>query len=602
MTTKRKITLFASFLFIVFYSTKIQGQVPEKIKKYTRDRTERLEWWNEARFGMFIHWGPYAEFAGEWKGERINGPGEWIMYNGKIPVNEYEKVAATFYPVKFDAETWVKTAKKAGMKYIVITAKHCDGFAMFDSDASNYNIVDFTPFNRDPLKELKSACDKHGLKLGFYYSHNWDWHEPNAKGLENTWDFPETGTKEPGKYYESKSIPQIKELMTGYAPDIMWFDVPSDIPVERSYEILKLIREINPNCIINDRISNEHEKKEIIMGDYYTPEQYLPQNLEVDFETCMTLNNTWGYKYYDNDWKDEKTIIQNLVVNASMGGNYLLNMGPDAEGLFPSGSVRVIKSVGSWLHSNGESIYETDKSPLGKVYYGNGACTSKPGKLYLHLFTWPETRELVIDEVRATIEKVYFLGEKEKRTLEFKQNATMDLIVQLPPEKISPDIMAQPVQTLVIEYSGILQDKKLPPIVDPFHTATFTPAEAAFSGNIEYSFNKRWGDNRGYELSKWNKGGSMKWNIRTIREGAYVIELVYGANELSIDNDIHVRINGNDIKHKIKKENGWYNSEYETIERINLEKGVSTSIEVVAGYSNTHLIANFKEVRLIPVR
>ncbi len=200
------ITCLLIFLFTVVNTTAIFGQTRNEIEKHTKNRTERLEWWNEAPYGMFIHWGVYAQLASEWQEKRVEDDGEWIMYHGKIQVKEYEQVAATFNPVKFNTEEWVKTTIDAGMKYIVISAKHCDGFAMYDSDASNYNMLDFTPFNRDPLMELRTACDKYGLKLGFYYSHVWDWHEPNAKVLDNTWDFPETDKKDSTVYFEKKAF------------------------------------------------------------------------------------------------------------------------------------------------------------------------------------------------------------------------------------------------------------------------------------------------------------------------------------------------------------------------------------------------------------
>ena len=578
----------------------LHGQSPKQIESFTKNRDERVSWWREARYGMFIHWGVYAELAGEWKGKRINGPGEWIMYNAKIPVNEYEKMAADFNPVKFNAEEWVKIAKEAGMKYIIITAKHCDGFAMFDSEVNNYNIVDFTPFIRDPLEELREACNNHGLKLGFYYSHNWDWHEPNAKGLDNTWDFPETEEKTPETYYENKSIPQIKELVKDYSPDVMWFDVPTDITFSQSFKILKTIREISPDCIINDRISSEHQEKKLVMGDFYTPEQYLPENLNINFETCMTLNDTWGYKYYDHNWKDVKTIIKNLVTNASMGGNYLLNVGPDHLGRIPPQSVQLLKEVGNWLERNGESIYRTDKSPLEHVFYNNGACTFRPGKLYIHLFDWPQSNEFALPEVAADVERIYFLADKTATKLNYTLTADKDIIIDLPPGDISAELLAQPVHTLVVDYTGELEAQQLPPIIDPFHTATFLPADAKFLGNISYEFNKRWGEHRGNELKTWNEGGTMQWNYRTIREGTYDIELVYGATELGDDNDIHVKIGDQDIKHKIKDPEGWYTYKTIKVGEISLPKDTTGSVSVYAGYSNTHAIANFKQLRLVP--
>ena len=560
-----------------------------------------MAWWKDARYGMFIHWGAYAQLAGEWQGKPVDGIGEWIMYNAQIPVKEYEAMAKNFNPQKFDADEWVSIVREAGMKYIVITAKHCDGFAMYNSDVTNYNILDHTPFQRDPIMELKQACQKQGIKLGFYYSHNWDWHEPDALGLYNTWDFPDKESKNPEKYYQQKSLPQIKELVTKYQPDIMWFDVPTDIPQEVSFEILKMIREIHPDCIINDRISHEHQQQKIVMGDFYTPEQYIPANLNLDFETCMTLNDTWGYKYNDTNWKDPKTIVQNLVKNASMGGNYLLNVGPDKHGKIPFQSVMILKTVGDWLHENGESIYGSTANPLQHLFYENAVCTTKEGKLFIHLFQWPEKEELLLGEINAAVEKIYLLADKKQQNLSFQQLGNNDIIIDLTQEKIAAQSLNNLVNTLVIEYAGQLQLQKLPVLVDPFNTATFTPASATFTGNASYAFNNRWGEHRGYEMKEWNDGGTIQWDFRSIREGTYQVQLVYGANELSVDSDIHVEVNREKFKHKISEAGKWYQPKTVIIGKVKIPEGQNYQLKLTAGHSLTHTIANVMEVKLIPV-
>ena len=231
-------------------------------------RAARMAWWREARFGMFIHWGLYALPAGTYHGKQVPGAGEWIMHEAKIPVAEYETFAPRFNPVKFNADQWVGIAKAAGMKYMVITAKHCDGFAMYRSRASKYNIVDATPFRRDPLAELSKACAAQGIRLGFYYSHCWDWHEPNATGLLNNWDFGPLAKRDLDKYFRQKSLPQVEELVAQYHPAIVWFDVP-ELPRGRSQEFLDVIRRHVPDCIVNDRVGND-------LGDYVTPEQFVP--------------------------------------------------------------------------------------------------------------------------------------------------------------------------------------------------------------------------------------------------------------------------------------------------------------------------------------
>lgn len=599
---KQKIILIIVLsCFIGFVQQRVSGQSQTEIEKYTKNREQRLEWWKDARYGMFVHWGVYAQLAGEWKGERIDGPGEWIMYHGKIPVKEYEQVAQQFNPVEFDADEWVRIAKDAGMKYIVITAKHCDGFAMYDSDVTGYNIVDYTPFDRDPMMELRKACDKHGLKLGFYYSHNWDWHEPNALGFDNKWDFPDRENKNPEIYYRGKSIPQIKELVEKYSPEIMWFDVPTDISEETSFEILQTVRNIKPDCIINDRISHEHQERQLVMGDFYTPEQYVPAGLDMDFETCMTLNDTWGFKYYDHNWKKSQTVVENLVKNASMGGNYLLNVGPDEKGKIPAKSVMILKTAGRWLQENGESIYGSSASPLKNVFYDNAVCTAKPGKLFIHVFQWPEKDELLLGEINATIDKIYLLQDKNQKTFSFQQNGNNDVRIQLSPEDIGPRVLSSMVNTLVIEYSGELLPQELPVLVDPFNTASFKPKNAKINGSAEYAFNNRWNENRGYEMKEWNSGGSLEWDFRTIQDGTYAVELVYGSNELSQGGQIHLNVNGKTFMHTVADDTGWYTPKTVQLGKVKLEKGETGMIKATAGYGHTHTIANFMEVRLVPV-
>lgn len=580
----------------------VLSQNKSELEKYTAGHEKRMEWWRDAKYGLFVHWGLYAQLGGQWKGKQQDGDnGEWIMFHEKIPLNEYKEVAKQFNPVGFNADEWVKIVKAAGMKYIVITAKHCEGFAMFHSKANSYNIVDATPFGRDPLMELRKACDKHGIKLGFYYSHTWDWSHPHAKGLYNSWDFPDVKKKNVEKYYDEKSIPQINELTNNYKPDIMWFDVPSDITRQRSLEILKIIRTANPDCIINDRISQEHNSKELVMGDYFTPEQYIPENLNVDFETCMTLNGTWGYKYFDTNWKDAKTILQNLLKNISQGGNYLLNVGPDARGKIPAASVAVLKIAGNWIKRNKEGIYATVKSPIGQVYYKNAVCVAKPGKLFIHIFKIPEQPELVIGEINADISSIYFLQDEKKGKLNYKQTNENDLIIAFDPVKIPSNLIDPLITTIVIEYKGELKPREKPMIVDYFNPVTFYVSDAKLKGDVKYGLNKRWHPYKGYEIRKWNNKGAISWNYRTIRNGKYKIELVYGANDLSHDNDIHVKINGKTFMHKIKDTPGWYKEVKKIIGEVELKAGTTDSLVAIAGYSNTHAIANLKRINLIPI-
>lgn len=342
---------------------------------------KKMDWWKEARFGLFIHWGIYSVPAGVWNGKEVPGIGEWIMNRGKIPMAEYQKFPAQFNPIKFNANEWVKMAKDAGMKYIVITSKHHDGFAMFKSNASSFNIVDATPFKRDVIKELAEACKKQNIKFGLYYSQAQDWNHPGGAASGGHWDSAQNGSMD--KYIDEIAVPQVKEILSAYNPAIIWWDTPTDMNKERAEKIANELKPY-PNLITNNRLGGGYE------GDLETPEQYIPATgiPGKNWESCMTMNNTWGYKSNDNNWKSTQALIRNLIDIASKGGNYLLNVGPTSEGIIPLPSVERLQEVGAWLKVNGDAIYGTKASPF--AYLPWGRATTKSNKLYLHVFDYPK--------------------------------------------------------------------------------------------------------------------------------------------------------------------------------------------------------------------
>ncbi len=397
----------------------------ESVEEHER----RMSWWREARFGMFIHWGLYSILGGVWEGRRIPGIGEWIMYRAKIPVKEYEKLARIFNPVKFDAEKWVRIAKEAGMRYIVITAKHHDGFCLFNTKYTDFNIVKATPFGRDPLKELSEACRKEGIKLGFYYSQTLDWHHPD--GLGNDWDY-DPSKKNFIKYLREYVKPQLKELLVNYAPvAILWFDIGTPTP-ELARELKEWVREISPNTIISGRIG--HGLGDYIeMGDNKIPDH----KIEEDWEVPMTLNDTWGYKSYDHNWKSPGRVIQILVEVVSKGGNLLLNVGPTAEGEIPEPAVRILKEVGKWLKINGDSIYGAKASPIDIPPDSIYLCTAKPGKLFIHVIAWPWNGELKVHGVGSKVRCAYFLADPDRKELKFQQRGKQ-VIIKVPRRPLDP--------------------------------------------------------------------------------------------------------------------------------------------------------------------
>jgi len=412
-------------------------------KVLTKD--ERMAWWREARFGMFIHWGIYSVPAGTYNGERVTGIGEWIMNNGKIPVAEYEKFAAKFNPIGFNADQWVRLAKNAGMKYIVITSKHHDGFCLWDSKVTNYDVIDAAPFKRDILKELAAACKKQGVKLCFYHS-IMDWHHPDAQAPFYP-NYNDTSKSNPNfdRYVENYMKPQLAELVTNYGPlGVLWFDGEwvKDWTEPKGKALYEYVRSLQPTILINNRVGKGRQGMEGLSkstedaGDFGTPEQQVPAKglPGVDWETCMSMNDTWGYKSYDDHWKSTEELLRTLVDVTSKGGNFLLNVGPMPEGLIPPASVERLTEMGQWMAVNGESIHGTTASPFGRPDWGR--CTAKPNKLYLHVFQWPANGQLVVPVAQANVDKAYLLADKKQAKLPVTTGA--DKVTIALPEK-APD-------------------------------------------------------------------------------------------------------------------------------------------------------------------
>ncbi|WP_372757194.1 alpha-L-fucosidase [Mariniflexile sp.] len=322
--------------------------------------TDKMAWWKDAKFGMFLHWGLYSQTAGYWDGHIAKG-NEHFMIHEKISLKDYGKIADDFNPINFDAEKWVLTAKNAGMKYIIITSKHHDGFAMFDSPSNDYNIVERTPYAKDPMKALVDACHKHDMKFGFYYSLGRDWEDPDVAtdwpfkgGRSNLVDYPDEDIKVYSRYFERKVKPQIKELLTQYGKiDVVWFDTPELISPEESKELRELILNLQPHCIINSRIKHG-------FGDYEVKEQEIKESLEVKpWEACITMGKNWGYIEYDTIYKSSELMTRQLLEIVSKGGNLLLNNGPTGKGEITDLAQERLAEIGVWMKQNAEGIYGT---------------------------------------------------------------------------------------------------------------------------------------------------------------------------------------------------------------------------------------------------
>jgi alpha-L-fucosidase len=363
---------------------------------------EGLKWFREAKFGLFIHWGLYALPAGYWKGARSPGNGEWVMERMKIPAAEYERLAGQFNPVKFDADAWAQLAVDAGMKYVVLTAKHHDGFALYRSAASQFNVADATPFGRDVVGELAAACARRGLRFGVYYSQSLDWHERG--GLGNDWDFPSDAEKDRDGSYDlylrEKVEPQVRELLTRYGPlALVWFDMATLMErSNRAGRLISLVRSLQPAALINGRTGTS--------GDYLTTGDNAipPTASDRPWEVPMTMNHSWGFRSDDHAWKSPNELVFTLVDIVAKGGNLLLNVGPMADGVIPTPSQEALRTIGQWLRHNGEAVYRTGPSPFGEEFgdharnlkdrtgqpvflrYRDWRCTTRPGKLYFTIF------------------------------------------------------------------------------------------------------------------------------------------------------------------------------------------------------------------------
>lgn len=429
----------------------MNGKVKKRLRMQGKDKImekQVADWWRDAKFGMFIHWGIYAVAAGEWNGRKVRGNSEWIMERLDIPVKEYEEMASRFRPVQFNADSWVKTAYDAGMKYIVFTAKHHDGFAMFRSE-DPFNIVSATPFCRDPLAELAESCRKYGLRLCLYYSHVLDWHEPDAFRDDiplTKQDLVQEKNLRFRNYLEKKVKPQLKELLTGYGQiGALWFDMPGCIDPAYCREIREYVKSFQPECIISGRIGHG-------MGDYLTVGDNKIPLLPCPhpWEMPGTMNDTWGYKAGDRNWKTADELIRILLKIVSRGGNYLLNAGPDAAGCIPPESVQILKEIGHFLSENGEAVYGTSVMPPYPYDMTDGLFTARSGTLYYCCLVPHE--KLFLSCIANPVYSVSLLSTKEPLpfTVTWSEASKChDLVIDLPPNRPDSGIMV-----LKIEISG----------------------------------------------------------------------------------------------------------------------------------------------------
>ncbi|MCI0696739.1 alpha-L-fucosidase [candidate division KSB1 bacterium] len=430
----------------------------------------RMQWWREARFGLFIHWGLYAIPAGEWNGKMNYG--EWIRTSAQIPLEEYDKFLQQFNPTKFNAEEWVRLAKEAGMKYIVITSKHHDGFCLFDSKHTDFDVMS-TPFKRDIMKELSEACRRASLKMCWYHS-IMDWHHPDYLPRREWEQSRSTAGADFDRYVRHMKA-QLQELLTNYGKiGVLWFDGEWESTWNPQYgcDLYEYVRRLQSDVIINNRVGagragmEGFAKEGEFAGDFGTPEQQIPPTglPGVDWETCMTMNDHWGYNKRDQNWKSTKALIQMLADIASKGGNFLLNVGPTAEGLFPPASIERLREIGQWMKVNGEAVDATHASPFRKLDWGR--CTQKAvgndTRLYLHVFNWPADGKLNVSGIFNQAGQAYLLADRQRNLLPVNREEDA-LVVSLPGQ--APDSCNS---VVVLDIAGKPDINDPPKIVSEF--------------------------------------------------------------------------------------------------------------------------------------
>lgn len=437
------------------------------VAAHAQSHDDRMDWWREARFGMFIHWGLYAVPAGEWNGKTTYG--EWIRTEAQIPLEEYDTLASRFNPVKFDAGAWVRLAKAAGMKYIVITSKHHDGFALYDSTVSDFDIM-ATPFKRDILKELADACEREGITLCFYHS-IMDWHHPDYTPRRD-WEHRPTAGADFDRYIAYMKA-QLTELLTGYGPiGVLWFDGEWEgtWTHDRGRDLYEFVRALSRRTIINNRVDKGRAgmsgitKAKGFLGDFDTPEQEIPDTglPGIDWETCMTMNGHWGYNQADKSFKSAEDLIRKLADIASKGGNFLLNVGPTAEGEFPPESINRLHAIGRWMDTNAQSIRGTSASPFSGLPWGR--CTQRPlpggtTRLYLHIFDWPADGPLIVPGIYNDAISAHLLSDPSHAPLDISRQGDA-LAITLP--RTAPD----PIDSVVVLDIAGIPDIADPPTID----------------------------------------------------------------------------------------------------------------------------------------
>jgi alpha-L-fucosidase len=586
--------------YVIIIASVISGSCTHKTREMNvankpPDSNGYINWFKEAKFGMFIHWGPYSRLAGEWNGRHVEvgKEAEWIMKDLSIPVGKYRELAHKMNPVRFDAHEWVRLAKAAGMKYIVITAKHHDGFAMYKSKVTSYNIVDWTPFKRDPLKELSEACAEEGIRFCIYYSQREDWDHPGGYG--NNWDYDNDWGDDYyvhekfTKYLEEKAKPQLRELLTNYGPiGLVWFDRGMYTP-EQGQELVSLVKGLQPATLINSRVGNYGQE---LLGDYQSmgDNGMPPGGLKEYWESAQTLNQTWGFSKFDTLWKSPETVIRRLVEIVSRGGNYLLNIGPEGSGEIPDATVETLRKVGPWVERNAESIYGTTANPFGELPWGY--CTVKADRLYLFVRDWPDDGVITIQGLQNHVNSATLLLNKstilkvtqvEKQTRIFLPSKPNDY----------------PVSVLELGIDG--SPRVDPPMVFPDDTGSIelNYLKVITAGKTMTRFNRK----GSFHISKWTAPeDSAKWIIHLDKAGTFMVNISYAAKKEWEGKQYEIIIGSSSFEKQVIYTGEWFDYHKFTIGYLELKKPGDYKVIMHPMQSDSTSLMWLQSVSLNPIK
>lgn len=542
----------------------------------------RTKWWRNAKFGMFIHWGIYAVPAS------AAGGAEWYLSGSKVQVKDYEKFAQRFNPVKFNAAEWAQIARDAGMKYMVITSKHHDGFSMFDSKVSDYTIAKSTPWHKDPMKALARECRKNGLRFCFYHS-IMDWHHPDyLPRREWERETRPANSASLDRYIEDYMKPEIRELLTNYGPiGVIWFDGGWEHNASElhSAEVNRYIRSLQPQILINDR--NQEPQ------DFSTPEQTIPAGALSGgrlWETCMTINGTWGYTRDNTDWKSTEDLVQKLCDIASKGGNFLLNVGPTDEGEFPAPIVERLHEMGTWMHTNGEAIYGTTGSPFRHLPF-NGRCTAKRNRLYLHVFTWPD-EGLVLTGLQTHVVAARALL-SPKAALDVSTMADGSVRIARPKQL---DRYATVIE-LRLAGKPVVTDSGTTARADASGAFALHAADATIEGSTARYEQGDGRDNIGYWV---NAADYVYWTVDVPRSGRYRVEISYACQPDCAGSEFTVGVaQGPSVQGQVDSTGSWTSFRSVDMGTISCKPG-KLRLEARAQTMPHGAVMNLQSIRLVP--